>query len=402
MTDGPRLSRSAEAIRASVFADLAPRIEAHARAGGDLVHLHIGDTHLTPPATARFGRVEPGAYDGALYRYGAIAGLDALKAALATHLEAAGRGPAGIDPTRHVLVGAGATHAIYCALRAVLDPGDEVLVIAPYWPLSVGVVRAAGGVPVEVPLTDRLYADPALDPAAVLEQAAGPRTRAIYLITPNNPDGYVFSDLQLARIARFAVARDLWVLADEVYADYVFEGTHRSIARYPGMSERTLSAYSLSKSHALAGARVGFLVASERVVSVARRVATHTVFNVPVAAQRVALAALESGDAWVGEARAAYRQARDVTLQALEGTGARSFAPHGGSYVFVDFAPVLRGRPLRALLERAIDAGVLLAPGDGCGEAYAGWARLCFTAVPVSRLVEGLARLSEAVEGFRP
>jgi len=397
---GPRLSAGAEAIRASVFADLAPRIEAHARAGGDLVHLHIGDTHLEPPAAARFGRVEQGAYDGALYRYGAITGVEALKTAFAAHLEATGRGPAGIEPGRHVLVGSGATHAIYCALRAVLDPGDEVLVVAPYWPLAVGVVRAAGGVPVEVPLTDRLYADPGLDPAAVLERAVGPRTRAIYLITPNNPDGYVFGESQLASIARLAVARDLWVLADEVYADYVFEGAHRSIARQPGMAERTLSAYSLSKSHALAGARVGFLVAPERVVSVARRVATHTVFNVPVAAQRVALAAIESGDAWVNEARAAYRQARDATLRAVEHTGARAHAPHGGSYVFVDFTTVLRGRPLKALLERGIDRGVLLAPGDGCGEAYAAWARLCFTAVPMPRLVEGLTRLSEAVEGF--
>ncbi len=182
-----------------------------------------------------------------------------------------------------------------------------------------------------------------------------------------------------------------------MYADYTFERPHASIARLPGMAGRTLSAYSLSKSHALAGARVGFLVAPERVVSLARRVATHTVFNVPVAAQRVALAALASGDAWVGAAREAYRAARDLTLRALEGTGVRAFAPHGGNYVFVDFAPVLAGRPLTALLERAIDRGVLLAPGDGCGEAYGSWARLCYTAVPEARLAEGLDRLRTAL-----
>ena len=284
------LSRSALAIRASVFAELAPRIEAHARAGGDLVALHIGDTHLAPPPGARFARVEPGDSDPALYCYGAIPGLDALKSAFARGLLAAGRGPGEVDPARQVLVGAGATHAIFCGLRAILDAGDEVLVAAPYWPLSVGVVRAAGGVPVEVPLTSRLYEDPGASAAALVESAITPRTRALYLISPNNPDGYVYDAAQLRDIAALAVARDLWVLSDEVYADYVYDGVHASIARMPGMGERTLSAYSVSKSHALAGARVGFLVAPERVVALARRVATHTVFHVPVASQRVSRA----------------------------------------------------------------------------------------------------------------
>lgn len=393
------LSRSALAIRASVFAELAPHIEAHARAGGDLVALHIGDTYLPPPPGARFASVEPGDTDLALYCYGAIPGLDALKQAFVRELRATGRGPAEADAARHVLVGSGATHAIHCGLRAVLDPGDEVLVAAPYWPLSVGVVRAAGGVPVEVPLTTLLYETPGLSAAALLERALTPRTRALYLISPNNPDGYVYDDAQLRDVAALAVARDL-VLSDEVYADYVYDGAHASIARMPGMQDRTLSAYSLSKSHALAGARVGFLVAPERVVSLARRVATHTVFNVPVASQRVALAALDAPPGWLRAARAAYAEARALTLGALDGTGARSFAPRGGSYVFVDFSPVLRGRPLRLLLEGAIDRGVLLAPGDGCGESFGSWARLCFTSVPKDRLSEGLDRLRQAMEDF--
>ncbi len=401
MSDRPALSRTAAAIRASVFADLAPAIEARARAGGDLVALHLGDTHIEPPAGARFGNVEDGPYDPALYRYGAITGHEPLKAAFAAHLAQAGRGPRHVDPSRDVLVSTGATHAIFCGLRAVLDPGDEVLVAAPYWPLSVGVVRSAGGVPVEVPLSSRLYEDPALDAASILEAAIGPRTRALYVITPNNPDGYVLADAQLSGIARVAIEHDLWVLADEVYADYVYDRPHVSIARLPGMAERTLSAYSLSKSHALAGARVGFLVAAERVVSLARRVATHTIFNVPLAAQRVALAALASDEGWIEAARDAYRRARDVTVTALEGTGVRAFAPHGGSYVFVDFERVLRGRPLTALLAQAIDRGVLLAPGDGCGEAYATWARLCYTSVPDARLREGLARLAATIRDHR-
>jgi aspartate/methionine/tyrosine aminotransferase len=395
----PALSRTATAVRSSIFAELAPRIEAHARAVGDLVELHIGDTHVAPPELARFARCGEGdgELDAALYRYGAIAGVDALKDAIAARLTRLGHGPQEIDPRRHVLLGCGATHAAFCVLRAVLDAGDEVIVMSPYWPLAVGIVRAAGAEPVEVPLTTRLHEEPALDVAAAIDAKVTPRTRAIYLITPNNPDGQVLTTQQLAAVARVAEAHDLWVLSDEVYADYVYEGEHASIARLAGMAERTLSIYSLSKSHALAGARVGYAVAPERVVEVARRIATHTVFNVPVASQRVALAAIMAREGWIEDTRRQYRAARDAALESLAGTGARTFAPGGGSYLFVDFAPVLAGRPLRELLERAIDRGVLLAPGDGFGEGYATWARLCFTSVPPERLRIGLERLRAAI-----
>jgi aspartate/methionine/tyrosine aminotransferase len=397
VSKAPALSRTASEIRSSIFADLAPRIEAFARRGGRLVELHIGDTHLAPPEGARFSSSDEGAFDAALYRYGAVGGMDTLREAFAARLNASGHGPPGVDPATEVMVGCGATHAIFCAARAVLDAGDEVLVASPYWPLTVGVLRSAGAIPVEVPLTSRLYADPGLDPGAIFEAALTARTRAIYITTPNNPDGKVLSKSQLAGVARLAIERNLWVISDEVYAEYVYEGVHASIARIDGMAGRTLSAYSLSKSHALAGARVGFAVASADVVRVARRVATHTVFNVPVAAQRVALAALRSPESWLDDARREYRAARDATLSALDGSGARTFVPEGGSYAFVDFAAVLGKRPLMTLLERAIDKGVLLAPGDGFGEGFASWARLCFTSVPRPDLLEGVARLREAI-----
>jgi aspartate/methionine/tyrosine aminotransferase len=396
----PALSQTAQAIRASVFAELAPRIEARVRRGEDLVELHIGDTHRVPPDATRFSGVDQHPYDAALYRYGSIAGLDALKEAFAARLAARGFGPAAVAASTDVLVSCGATHAIFCAARAILDPGDEVLVAAPYWPLSVGVLRSAGAVPVEVPMTTRLHADPSLDAGALgalFEAAVTPRTRAIYFISPNNPDGKVFSRSELEGIARVARSRGLWVIADEVYADYVYEGEHASIARLPGMAERTISIYSLSKSHALAGARVGFAVGPSRVIDVARRVATHTVFNVPVAAQRLAIAALAQPESWVDEARRDYRAARDATLEALGGSGAVARPPGGGSYVFLDFAPVLRGRSLTELLERAIDHGVLLAPGDGFGDAFGTWARLCFTSVPRPRLLAGISRLRAAI-----
>ncbi len=401
MSEPLALSRSASLLSASLFADLASRIEARARRGGDLVELHIGDFHRPPPERARFGILDGQGHDPSLYRYGGIAGLRALKEAFAARLAERGVGPAQVDPATEVLVSCGATHGIFCAARAILEPGDEVLVAAPYWPLSVGVLRAAGAVPVEVPLTTELYANPNADAAAAFEAALTPRTRALYFITPNNPDGKVLSTAHLRRIAQLAASRGLWVLADEVYADYVYEGEHVSIARLDGMRERTLSIYSLSKSHALAGVRVGLLVGPSRVIDVARRIATHTVFNVPVATQRLALAALRGSPTWTEEARLELREARDEALRALDEPGVRARSPDGGSYVFLDFAPVLGGRPLQQLLEHAIDRGVLLAPGPGFGEAFGTWARLCFSSVSRPRLLEGVARLRDAIHDLR-
>ncbi len=387
------LSRSAALINAGVFAELMPRIEAQARRGVDLIGLHIGDSKRAPPANARYGNLESQAsLDMGLYRYGDVAGLERLKEEFALHLAASGYGPARLEP-ECVLVGCGGTHALFCASRAILEAGDEVLVAAPYWPLAPGVFRAAGAIPVEVPLTNRLYADPTLSLETLFGEAVTEKTRAVYLATPNNPDGKVFNPDQLAGLAHFARKRNLWILVDEVYCDYVYDGVHTSIARLEDLAERTISVYSVSKSHALAGARVGFAVAPERVVSVARRIAVHTVFHPTVAAQHLALAALRQPSSWIDEARSEYRVARDAAVGALTKAGVTLNVPEGGSYVFMDFRPLLGRRSLKDLLEAAIDAGVLLAPGDGFGRDFASWARLCFTGVTPERLLEGVSRL---------
>jgi aspartate/methionine/tyrosine aminotransferase len=333
--------------------------------------------------------------DPSIYAYGATIGLPELRAAIAARALKAGFAPEGTDGAKNVLLGTGATHALSCAVRAVIEPGDEVLLASPYWPLAHGILTAAGAVVREVPLTS----GPARgrDAGEVLRAAATPHTKALYLITPNNPDGTVLSRSDLASIARFAVERDLWVVSDEVYADYTYEGEHVSLSTLPGMEERTLAAYSFSKSHALAGARVGYVLAPEGVVGLARRASIHSVFNVPVASQRVALEAL--GDTnWVASARDDYRSARDVVARALEGTGARFVLPGGGVYFFPDFASVLGGRPLRALLERAIERGVLLAPGEAFGAAFSTYARICFTSVPVPQVLEGIEALKRAID----
>lgn len=362
--------------------------------------LHIGDTHLSPPRGARIERAIAEASEPALYAYGATAGLDQLRSALAAHVRAAERAHAEATEA-HVLVGVGATHALSCAARVVLDAGADVLLASPYWPLAHGIITQTGARPVEVPLTSLLYEDDARDAGEILAAAATPQTRALYVISPNNPDGKVLSPDHAAQIARFAIERDLWVFSDEVYADYTYLREATSLARLPGMAERTLTAFSFSKSHALAGARVGYVVGPREVVAAARKVSVHTAFNVPVAMQRVALAALAEGAPWMASAREEYLRARDAAAAALEGSGVRFSLAEGGVYLFLDFADVLHGRPLKSLMEIAIARGVLLAPGESCGAAHATCARLCYTSVPIPRVLEGIARLRSAIEDFR-
>lgn len=400
------LADAASRIRPAVFAELQSRIDLAAARGQELIPLHIGDTVLPPPLGARraLGGLDP--EDETLHRYGATAGLAPLREAVASVLERRGL---EVDPRTEVLVGNGGTHALFCGARTVLDPGDEVLMVAPFWPLSPGVFAACGAVPVEVPLTQELYADPDLDIGRVLTAAIGPKTKAIYFISPNNPDGKVLNLAQLAKIAEVAREHDLWVFADEVYSEIAFLGDvgAPSIAALPGMRERTIALQSLSKNWALAGLRVGFITAPERVITAARRVSTHSAFNVSVAMQRAALAAL-SDEAFPASARSAYRSARDTAVKALAGAPIDFHVAEGATYLFLNFAPAIArrggaegGRPLYSILERAVDRGVLLAPGDAFGAAYGGsFARLCFTAATPERVARAIQALREAVDAY--
>jgi aspartate/methionine/tyrosine aminotransferase len=398
----PSLSPLRASLRPFALADLEGQIAAHAARGGDLIDLHIGDTYLEPPQTARLAGVLERTGDGAdLYRYGETAGLSPLRDAIADDLRRRGRVFADVCGEKNVLLGAGATHAIFCAAAAVLSPGDDVILAAPYWPLAHGIILASGAHPVEVPFTSRLYAEPELDAGSLLRAALTPSTRAIYLTSPNNPDGKVLSKTDLESVAALAIEEDLWVFADEVYADVTYGRPHVSLASLPGMAARTITAYSFSKSHALAGLRVGYVVAPEAVVRVAQRVSNHSIFNVPVAMQRAAAAALASGSRWTERAVLLYRRSLEAVTEALDGTGVRYSTPEGGVFVFLDFSDVLGDRPLRALLERSIARGVLVAPGAGFGKDFTKHARLCFSSQPLPQLVEGLTRLVAATRDLR-
>ncbi len=384
----PSLSGSAQALRESVFARLARRLADYR---GEIFPFYLGDTHLLPPDAARIAALVE---DAAHYRYGAPAGEAELLDALVEKCRR--RNGLGWVERAALQVTAGATHALHAAVRALLDPGDELLVCAPHWPLIRGIATNAGAVPVEAEVTQRLYADPAYDVYAALAARAGERTRAIYFATPNNPDGKVLPPPALEAIARLARERELWVIADEVYEDLVYQGAHHSIAALDGMAARTVTAFSLSKAYALAGYRLGYVVADPKVMHAIRKVANHSVYNVPAVLQGAGLAALRDGDPWITAARDAYRAARDAASRAL--AGVPHFLPDGGAYLFLDLRRWIQGSDDESVMrfhDRLLDGGVAVSPGVQFGSAYAAHARLCFTALPPEQTAKGLARLAD-------
>ncbi len=398
MTAAHRLERNYKVIESNITlleneitsAGLAPAIARRREAGLPLAPLHIGDTHRAPAAA--LGDLPAWATAPASYAYGPLGGVPALRERIAERFTRARGVPTAAGEG---LVTVGATHALLCAVRACVEAGEEVVVLAPYWPLSVGVVRSAGAVPVEVPFTSVLHAQ-GLDAAlAAVRAAIGPRTKALYFASPNNPCGAVYGRAELEALVAIAEAHGLWVFADEVYADYAYDASFVSAASLA--QERVIALASFSKSHGLAGARVGFLRGAPAVLEAIGKVATHSAFHPSHHAQGLAFAALET-EAWVEQARAEYTQARAVIAGALAAAGVPHLPAPGGSYVFADFSEAAaRAGGANALFARFVEAGVLVCPGAACGEAYGAWARLCFTALPAPELEDAMAALVAAV-----
>ena len=377
----PTLAPSAEGLSDRVYSALADRARGRA---GPIYPLHVGDTYRDPPIGAR-AEDQRSADHPRLHNYAATQGEPVLLDAILRRL----RVRRGVELDRECLqVMPGATAGLAIVVAALLEPGDEVVVPSPYWPLVRGIVASRGCAPVEVPFFTRLD-EPGFDPEAALEAAVGPRTAAIYLNPPHNPTGRVLAAEVVAAVARIAARHDLWVLADEAYDELVYEGEAAPIWTRDDLRRRTIAVHTVSKSHALAGARVGFVHGPEDAMRAIRGVQLFTSYCAPRPMQHAAARALEEGDGWLAETRAAYRAAGAAAARAVGLP-----PPRAGTFLAFDAAPYFTpGESLDGFLERCLDAGVLLTPGRAIGRAFATWVRLCFTAVPPAELADALARL---------
>ena len=374
----PRFAPTTEAMPGAVFSPVAGRLR---EMPGGICPLHVGDTWMEPFAGGRMQDLSEADHPG-LHRYCETRGISALIDALVEKVRAKN----GLDCERdNVLVTAGATGALCAALGAIASPGDEVLILAPFWPLIRGIVSAFRADPVEVPFYDRVAS--AEDAVAAVAARTTPRTSALYVSSPSNPTGRVLPEPWLAALAEWAEREGVWLISDEVYEDFVFRGAHVSTARF--LPERTLSVFSFSKAYGMAGNRTGYLVAPAAAVTQALKISTHTFYAAPTSGQFAGLRALRDGAPWIARARASYEE---VGRRAAEKLGVA--APEGSTFLFLDVSAQIDERGIWGFLEDCIDDGVALAPGPSCGRDYGNWVRLCYTAAPPEEVLAAVDRLA--------
>lgn len=384
----PEVAESSVGLSDAVFSKLVTRAK---QRGGKTYALHVGDTYLDPYEGARAEAMRADDHPR-LHNYAPVQGEPALLDAIGEHV--ARRSGATLD-RELVQVVSGATAGIAVVVDALLSPGDELLLLAPFWPLVRGTTQRRGGRAIEVPFWDRLEA--LGDQAAIeayLESFVTKRTSAIYVNTPHNPTGHVLAPRHLDAIAAVAERHGLWVISDEVYEELWFDHEPASAWMHPGLRPRAVVVHSVSKAYGLAGARVGFVHGPAAAMQAIRGVQTFTTYCAPRPFQLAAARVLREGHDWIRETRAHYRELADRAAEALDVP-----RPPGGTFLFVDTRGRRRdGESALSFLERCVDHGVLLTPGTASGKHFEDWVRLCFTTLPPDELGEALARLRAVLE----
>ena len=304
-------------------------------------------------------------------RYAPSSGIPDLRSAIAEKLRAKNNIPAEASD---VIVMNGGMQGLFGAFQSVVDPADEVIVFSPFWTPIKDLIAYSQGKTVLVP-TDEARADGF---EKTLARYATNRTRAIYYNTPQNPTGVVFTRDEAMAVSRFAQERDLIVFADEAYEDLVYEGEHCSIASLDGMFERTITLFTLSKSYAMTGWRLGYAVAAEPWITGLRKTTLYSSNGVSTPTQWAALAAFTTASDMLETNLAAYRERRDLLTVGLNELGLLCEIPAGAFYAFPDVSRVSSDSREAAeiLLERAQVATV---PGVVFGVHGEGHLRFSFS-----------------------
>jgi aspartate aminotransferase len=304
-------------------------------------------------------------------RYAPSSGLAELRAAIADKLRERNRIPASEE---NVIVLNGGMQGLYGAFQSIVNPGEDVLVFSPYWTPIKDLIAHCEASPVLVP-TVEAREEGFLN---TLRRYATERTRAIYYNTPTNPTGIVFTRDEASEVARFAQERDLVVIADEAYEDLVYDGEHVSIASLEGMMERTITCFTLSKSYAMTGWRLGYAVATEPWMTGLRKTTLYSTNGVSTPSQWAALAAFTTPSDFLEKNLAAYRERRDKLLAGLNELGLACSSPAGAFYAFPDVSRISSDSRQAAdiLLERAQVATV---PGIVFGAHGEGHCRFSFS-----------------------
>lgn len=355
----------------------------------DVIRLEVGEPNFpTPPHIVEAGL--RAAADG-FTKYTQSAGLLSLRELIADHVSRS-RGHA-VAPTQ-VNVTVGGVEGMTAAFIVLLEAGDEVLVPDPGWPNYAMAARIREAVPVPYPLDAGHGFLPRLDD---LEARVSRRTKVLVLNSPANPTGAVFPPELVQALAAFARTHNLYVLADEVYEQLVFEGAHVSPALHD--PERVISLHSFSKTYAMTGWRIGYAVANEAIAQVITKVQEPLISCVSAVVQKAAEAALDGPQECVAQMREAYRERRDAAIAVLQTHGMHRYTPRGAFYIMVDIrhSGLLSREFALALLH---EQRVAVAPGTAFGEVARGFVRVSL-ASDRADLIEGVTRLCTFAQASR-
>jgi aspartate aminotransferase len=321
--------------------------------------LDQGDVSFDAPDSVKQGMVRAIADNHTHYLQ--TSGVPRLQERLAEKLRAKNGVPVGSPD--EVLVTNGGIHALYILFQALLEPGDEVVLPDPLWPPAAGTILSARGVVVRYPLHEAAGWRFDIDELAA---CLTPRTRAIYVNSPQNPTGGVLTRGDIEAIARLADQRGLWLISDEAYEDVVFDVEHVSAASLPGMYPRTVPVYTFSKSYAMTGLRLGYLAVSDAALrDRVRKALFFTTSNVASVVQYGGLAGLEGSQEVIAQFRAELQARRDLFYRGIESLGGlfSGRPPRGAFYAFLKFDPEWRTRVDPATLRDAALLGQMGAGG---------------------------------------
>jgi aminotransferase len=351
----------------------------------DVISLGIGEPDFdTPPAVVRAGVAS---LDKGETHYTSNSGILELREALADHLERL----YGVryDPETELLITVGVSEALYLALAATVDHGDEVIVPEPCFVSYNPEVIFAGGTPANV----HTSVDNGFQLlASQVEQVVDDRTKALLMGYPNNPTGAVMSRERLLEIAALAEKHDLLVISDEIYDRLVYGQEHTCFASLPGMRRRTILLGGFSKAYAMTGWRIGYAAAPAEMLAAMRKVHQYTIMSAPTTAQYAALEALHHGEDAVQEMRARYDRRRRLIVDGLNSIGLTCFEPRGAFYAFPSIAAT--GMTDEEFSERLLmEEKVACVPGSAFGTCGAGHVR-CSYATAYSQIEQALERLA--------
>lgn len=336
----------------------------------DVVTLGIGEPDFTTPQHIMSAGIQ--SLEQGRTGYTANAGDLALREAISTHVERL-YGLA-YSPQSEVLVTVGVSEALWLALQAILELGDEVLVIEPCFVANAAAVEMAGGVPVSVPTSVEHEFQVT---GAALESRITDRTKAILMSYPNNPTGAVLTDEHMRQVAAVAEKYDLVVISDEIYERLVYGIEHVNFATLPGMRERTIVLSGMSKAYAMTGWRIGYATAPEAILDAMKKLHQYLIMSAPTISQVASIRALQFGEADVAHMRDHYDRRRRLIVGAFNEMGLECFEPRGAFYAFPHVAHT--GWDDETFCELLLrEDHLALIPGSAFGESGTGFIRASY------------------------